>query len=361
MTSLDRRGELFNTDKAVWFQGRSTWTYATMCRHLGHDKAWADAARLGYRFLKEHCYDSDGRMFFLLTREGKPIQKRRYWFSESFATIACAEYYQLSGDREALDLARSTWETMVRVHTIPGLATAKYNPETLAMKSLGGPMIQLVTAQVLRDADPEREDMYTTFIAQQIQEIRQDFMKPEQRALLENVGPHGEKMPGPKGRLLNPGHAIEAAWFMMVEAERSGDKEIMADALKILDWSMEWGWDKKYGGLLYFVDLEGRPCEALEWDMKLWWPHNEALIALAMAWKTTGLARYHDAFVQMHNYSFGHFADQEFGEWYGYLHRDGSVANDLKGNSFKGPFHLPRCLLMVYKTLASMDSKAVPS
>ncbi len=357
ITSLDRKGEIFNTDKSVWFQGRATWTFATMAKRLGANPAWEEAAALGYRFMRDHCYDSDGRMFFQVTQEGKPIQKRRYWYSESFAAIAAAAYYDISGNTEALKLARSTWETMVRVYKDPSLSVPKFYPETVQMKGLGGPMIQLITAQTLRALDKDRADLYSAHIIEQIKLIRTQFMKHDLRAVLENVGPDGSLVPGPKGRLVNPGHVIEAAWFVMDEAEFLGDKAMMEDALKMLDWSMDLGIDKEHGGLLYFVDIEGRPCEALEWDMKLWWPHNEALIALIKAYKHTGLRKYHDAFVSMHNYSFEHFSDPLHGEWYGYLHRDGSVANHLKGNLFKGPFHLPRALLLVHETLSQIAAK----
>jgi len=46
----------------------------------------------------------------------------------------------------------------------------------------------------------------------------------------------------------------------------------------------------------------------------------------------------------VHDWSFRHFADPEYGEWYGYLHRDGTPSVRLKGNMWKGPFHLPRML-----------------
>ncbi len=351
MTCVDREGSLFSTDKAVWFQGRGTWTFAAAYRQFGARPEWKEAARLGYQFLKDHCYDTDGRMFFQVTREGRPIQKRRYYFSETFAVVAAAEYYRISGDAGALALARSTWATVWDLYSHPEKTSPKFYPETRPLKSLAPPMILIVTAQVLREADPERAEAYSAVIAGLIAEIRRDFLKPELKALLENVAPDGSLVEGPKGRLVNPGHAIEASWFLMSEAQRTGDQAVMADALKILDWSMALGWDQEHGGLLSFVDVQGRPCEALEWDMKLWWPHTEALVALAQAWVHTGEARYHDDFVRVHNYSWDHFADPVHGDWYGYLHRDGSVANTLKGNLFKGPFHLPRALMLVSQLL----------
>jgi N-acylglucosamine 2-epimerase len=78
--------------------------------------------------------------------------------------------------------------------------------------------------------------------------------------------------------------------------------------------------------------------------MKFWWPHCEAIIATLLAWSLTGDEKYARWHQQVHEWSFRHFADPEFGEWYGYLHRDGRVSAPLKGNMWKGPFHLPRML-----------------
>jgi N-acylglucosamine 2-epimerase len=175
--------------------------------------------------------------------------------------------------------------------------------------------------------------------------------------MFEHVGLNGEKLDSPKGRLVNPGHSIEAAWFLMTEGIRRNDKKIINRSLDILDWSMDIGWDKKYGGLLYFVDTEGKPAEQLEWDMKLWWPHTEALYALLLAYDVTRDEKYAKKFEMMHDYSFNGFEDKEYGEWFGYLHRDGSVSNTLKGSIFKGPFHLPRALMLATKLLYKMDKK----
>jgi N-acylglucosamine 2-epimerase len=358
LTCVDREGKLYSSDKSVWFQGRGTWTFAAAFRQIEANPKYLQAATTGYRFLKDKCFDKDGRMFFQLTREGLPLQKRRYWFSETFAVVAAAEFYRITGDLDALALARNTWELLLKLYTHPELSPSKYHPTTRPMKGLAGPMILTITAQVLRGADPENSGKYTENIAGFLQEIRRDFLKPKLKALLENVSPDGSLLPGPKGRLLNPGHAIEASWFLMAEAKHTGDAELFTEALKILEWSFEKGWDPEFGGLLSFVDLEGRPPEQLEWDMKLWWPHNEALIAFAMAWQATGEQKYHDGFVKVHNYSWSHFADSVHGDWYGYLHRDGSVANTLKGSLFKGPFHLPRCLMVLTTLFEELAQKS---
>lgn len=354
LSSLDREGKVYGTDKAVWIQGRGVYTFSKAYNEIEKRGEWLEAARLGYEFLKAHCYDTDRRMFFIVTRDGRPVQKRRYYFSETFAVVGCAEYYKATGDAEALALARETFDTLIYLYENPEVLPPKYNPDVIKSKALAVPMILTITAQVLRDADPDNAEMYNKLIDRFIREILNDFLKPEKKALFETVGVNGERIDSPAGRTINPGHCIEASWFLLSEGMRNNDKALVSRSLDIMNWAFDLGWDCEYGGFLYFIDIDGRPSEKLEWDMKLWWGLSEALIAFLMAFKATGDEFYWNRFIQMQEYMFSHFRDREFGEWYGYLHRDGSVSNDLKGNLFKGPFHMPRALILCYQMLADL-------
>jgi len=356
LTCLDRDGSVYGTDKAMWLQAREVWLFAKLYNTLERRPEWLEAARLGYRFLRAHGYDADGRMFFSATREGRPLRKRRYLFTETFGAIAGAHYAVAAGDEAAWDLAERTYRLVVGLYrdpqSHPALAATlapKTISETRSMKSHAMPMILVATSQEMREASGDAA--YTAVIDEAIHEILTDFVHPEERALLETVGPRGERLDLPAGRLVNPGHAIECAWFLLREARHRDDRTLARRALEVLDWSLEWGWDEPHGGLLYFVDIEGRPPEQLEWDMKLWWPHTEALYALLLAHAMTGEARYLAWHDRIHAWSMAHLADPVYGEWYGYLHRDGSVALSAKGSMWKGAFHVPRALLYCMQTL----------
>ncbi len=346
LTCVDREGFLFSEDKSVWFQGRGTWVFSKIYNTISANSDYLEAAKSGYEFLKR-CYDTDGRMFFIVARDGKPIQKRRYYFSETFAAIASAEYYTASGNKEALEMSRTTFDLIENLYRNPDLSPPKYT-ENLRMKAVAVPMILLSTAQVLRTHDKEREVYYDGFITEMLTEILTGgFYDADKKALFELVSPDCTQLKGAKGRLVNPGHALEAAWFIAIEGLRRNDKNLIAKSLNIMDWSLKLGWDNIHKGLLSFVDIEGKPAEQLEWDMKMWWPHTEALYATALAWRITNDVKYYNWFETLHEYSFSRFADDEHGEWFGYLHRNGTISNTLKGNIFKGPFHLPRTLILL--------------
>ena len=354
LNCLDRDGSVFNTDKAMWLQCRAIWLFSKLYNTLEPRDAWLDAAKCGFDFVAKYGFDTDGRMFFTVTCDGRPLRKRRYLFTETFGVIACAEYAKATGDESALQRAKDLYGLITDLYRTPGALPPKTLPQTRATKSQAMPMILLATTQELRQVDSD--PLYTEVIDDSLGQILNHFLKPDERALFETVGPNGERLDSSEGRCLNPGHAIETAWFIMHEARHRNDLSLIRSALDILDWSLEWGWDKKYGGILYFVDVEGKPPEQLEWDMKLWWPHTEALYALLLAHHLTGEAKYDDWYEKVHEWSFGHFPDPEYGEWFGYLHRDGSLSLSLKGSMWKGAFHLPRALLQCFTLLEEMAS-----
>lgn len=336
----DADGTLIDDDKAVWIQGRATWMLSTLYNTIEPKEEWLEGARLGYEFLNRHCFDQDGRMFFHVTRDGRPIRKRRYFFSETFYVIAAAAYAKASGDAEAADKARQVFGKCLDYASSPGLLEPKYT-NTRPAKGIGVPMIMLNTAQQLHETIGD--DRCEAWIDRWIEEIERNFVKDDIRCVMEQVAPDGTIIDHIDGRTLNPGHAMEGAWFILHEAvRRNHDERLVALGCRILDYMWERGWDTEYGGVLYFRDVFNRPVQEYWQDMKFWWPHNEAIIATLLAYLVTGEKRYADMHHNVHDYAYHHFHDKQHGEWFGYLHRDGTLAQTAKGNLFKGPFHLPR-------------------
>ncbi|MBQ9778043.1 MAG: AGE family epimerase/isomerase [Clostridia bacterium] len=350
-TCLDRKGEVYSTDKSVWMQGRCAWTFSHLCRLYGKRPEWMEAAKSCLDFMEAHCLNrkKGNRMYFSVTADGKPLRQRRYFYSETFYSMANAEYYGLVGERVYLERARRAFDTYWDLwHGAPdptGLGP-KGIPETRSGRSFGNPMICLNMASIMLRVDPDRRDWYLSRCAECIHDIFTYHVHPEIPAVLENVGPNGEaRLDFTEGRVLNPGHAIESVWFILEYAKTVGDTALVEKAEQIFNWSFAAGWDKEYGGLLYFTDALGKPTEAYEHDMKLWWPHNEILISALMLYRDTGKEEYLEKFYLTLDYCKKHFADPEFGEWYGYLRRDGKPTEpSTKGSTYKGPFHLPRML-----------------
>ena len=358
ITSVDREGKSYNDDKSVWFQGRCLWTFSKLCNVYGINEECAAAADSGAKFIKEHCIDSDGRMFFTVTRDGQPLRKRRYFYSESFLVVGFAEYYLLRKNPEDLELAEKYFDLMYSIYrnpeSDPFKITPKENAEVRSLRSNAYPMVLVSSAQTLRRVSG-RHEHYDAIIKDIIADMINLHYKEEYKCVLETVYTDGSILDNPAGRTINPGHSIENSWFLMNHAKNTGDEALMEKALNIMSWHLDLGWDKEYGGVYYFRDLFGRPCEQLEHDMKLWWVHNECLIATLVAHFVTGEDRYEELYDKIHEYTFSHFSDKEFGEWYGYLHRDGTVSHTQKGSLWKGPYHLLRCLILCEQILLSAE------
>ena len=365
ITSVDREGKSYNDDKSVWFQGRCLWTFSKLCNVYGVKEEWAKAADAGAEFVKKYCIDeADGRMYFTVTKDGKHLRKRRYFYSESFLVVGFAEYYSLRKNPSDLALAEKYFDLMYSIYkdasSDPFKITPKENAEVRNLHANANPMVLVSSAQTLRRISGNKQK-YDAIIKDVIADMINLHYKEDLKCVLENVNLDGSILNNPTGRLINPGHTIENSWFLMNYANLTGDKDLLQKALNMLDWSLDIGWDEEFGGVYYFRDVYGRPCEQLEHDMKLWWVHNECLIAALTAYYLTGDEKYEKWYDKLEEYIFPRFHDKEHGEWYGYLHRDGTVSHTQKGSLWKGPYHLLRCLILCEQILSAVEEgRAMP-
>ena len=350
-TCIDRDGTLYDTTKSVWFQGRFAFTCCFAYNNVEKRQEYLDAAKLTLDFIEAHCFDADRHMYFEVAADGTPLRKRRYVFSESFAAIAMAEYCKATGDKQYAEKALAIFKDMRRFLSTPGLLQPKYEP-TVKMQGHSITMIMINVASRIKKviSDPELDQQ----IDESLHALKTYFIHPEFKALLETVGPEGEFIDTIIGRTINPGHCIETSWFLFDVAQDRGDKELEKLALTVLDWSWDWGWDKEYGGIINFKDCRNFSVQDYSQDMKFWWPQTEAIIATLYAWMLTGDEKYRKRHQMISDWTYAHFPDNEYGEWYGYLHRDGTVAQPAKGNIFKGPFHIPRMMTESYTLCRQM-------
>ena len=345
-TCVDRDGSLMDSTKSVWFQGRFAFICAYAYNNVEKNQEWLDAAKSTLDFIEKHCFDEQGHMYFSVTAEGKPLRKRRYVFSETFASIAMSEYALATGDEHWAKRALQVFEDTQRFLNTPGFLPAKFEPE-VQLQSHSIIMILINVGSCIRKVinDPK----LTQQIDESIAKLKKYFIHPEFKCLLETVGMNGEFIDNNMGRTINPGHCIETTWFIMEEAKLRGwDKPMLDMALQILDWSWDWGWDKQYGGIINFRDCKNLPSQDYSQDMKFWWPQCETIISSLYAYLGTGDEKYLYRHERISEWTYAHFPDAEYGEWYGYLHRDGTVAQPAKGNLFKGPFHIPRMMIKSY-------------
>lgn len=342
-TCVNRDGSLMDTTKSVWFQGRFAFICSFAYNNVEKKQEWLDAAKSTLEFIEKHCFDEQGHMYFSVTAEGKPLRKRRYVFSETFAAIAMSEYALATGDQHWAKRAIQVFEDTQRFLATPGFLPAKFEAD-VKLQGHSIVMILINVGSCIRKVvdDPK----LTQQIDESIEKLKKYFIHPEFKCLLETVGENGEFIDTNMTRTINPGHCIETSWFIMEEAKLRGwDKPMLDMALQVFDWSWDWGWDKQYGGIINFRDCKNLPPQDYSQDMKFWWPQCETIIASLYAYLGTGDEKYLYRHERISEWTYAHFPDAEYGEWYGYLHRDGTVAQAAKGNLYKGPFHIPRMMI----------------
>ena len=327
-TCVDRDGSLMDTTKSVWFQGRFAFICSFAYNNVEKNQEWLDAAKSTLEFIEKHCFDEQGHMYFSVTAEGKPLRKRRYVFSETFAAIAMSEYALATGDQHWAKRAIQVFEDTQRFLATPGFLPAKFEAD-VKLQGHSIVMILINVGSCIRKVvdDPK----LTQQIDESIEKLKKYFIHPEFKCLLETVGENGEFIDTNMTRTINPGHCIETSWFIMEEAKLRGwDKPMFDLALQVFDWSWDWGWDKQYGGIINFRDCKNLPSQDYSQDMKFWWPQCETIIASLYAYLGTGDEKYLYRHERISEWTYAHFPDAEYGEWYGYLHRDGTVAQPAK-------------------------------
>lgn len=348
-TCLDRQGKVFDTDKFSWLQGRQVWLFSMMYNNVEPRTEWLEVAKHGAAFIEKHGRDTNGNYYFSCTRDGKPLVQPYNIFSDCFAAMGFGALYKATGEEHYRNLAACTFENILR---------KRENPKGIYNKQIAGtrPLRNFSLPMILSNLSLELEHILGTEVVDNlareiVHEIMEVFYRKDSGLILENVLEDGSFSDSFEGRLLNPGHAIEAMWFLMDIGSRFNDDALIRKCVDTAISTLEYGWDKEYGGIYYFLDIKGNPPQQLEWDQKLWWVHVESLVCMAKGYQLTGDERCAEWFRKLHDYTWSRFRDTEYPEWFGYLNRRGEVLLSLKGGKWKGCFHVPRALYQVWKTL----------
>ena len=352
-TCLDRTGKVYDTDKFAWLQGRQIWTFSTLYAKIQPNQNWLSIAKHGAEFMKKNGRDAEGNWYFSFNRQGMPLIQPYNIFSDCFAAMGFGALYSIDQQDEYAAIAKQTFQNILNRKNNPKGKYSKAYPGTRSLKNFSLPMI-------LCNLSLELSHLLDTKIVEElidevIYEVMEVFYQQDSGLILENVNPDGSFSDCFEGRSINPGHTIEAMWFIMDLAKRTNNKQLIDRALEIALRTLEYGWDKENGGIFYFMDIKNAPMQQLEWDQKLWWVHIETLVCLAKGFELTGNEACKQWFETIHDYTWKNFRDPDYNEWFGYLNREGKVLIPAKGGKWKGCFHIPRGLLQVWKTLEKIE------
>ena len=373
---LERDGHAYAGDKFTWMLAREVWMFSHLYNRHRQNPEWLELAQHGAEFLLRHAFLPEGKLHFRFTRDGKPLASCLSLYSEVFTAIGFAELSRAANDPAVWQRAVKMYERILPRLGQPSDTALLGYPLNARFHLHAHDMVRMTIAWVFNELDPQ--SVWHDDLTRSVKSILERHWKPDLGVMLENVGMDGQPMLDlPEGRMIHPGHAIESAWMLMeialgpkaagAPANGNGHQAttappndaLMQTAIDIVLQSLERGWDQQYGGLRYVLSIDSSPSHVLEADLKLWWPHCETLYALLLAWAYTGREDIAQWYEKVHDYTFGNFPDAEFGEWYGYLNRDGSPVFTAKATAWKCCFHLPRVLLRCHQLLSRRE-KSTP-
>lgn len=354
-TCLDRDGNVFDTDKFIWLQCRQVWCFSMLYNQVEQKEEWLKCAIQGAEFLLKNGMDAQGNWYFSLTQEGKPLVQPYNIFSDCFACMAFGQLFKATQDEKYAELALRTFQNILKRKDN---AKGQYNKLIAGVRDLQGFSLPMILSNLVLEVEHLLDKtLVQETITHTTDTILNRFYKKDLDIILENVGMDGEFVDCFEGRLVNPGHGLEAMWFLMDIGVRTNNKQLIEQAKDISLSLLSYGWDDTYGGIFYFRDINDKPPLQLEWDQKLWWVHMETLVCLLKGYLHTGDKRCWEWFEKVHAYTWQHFADPAHGEWFGYLNRAGEPLLTLKGGKWKGCFHVPRGLYQCWKTLEQLIDK----
>jgi N-acylglucosamine 2-epimerase len=345
-------GSLVSGDKFIWSQARSVWTFSALYNRIEKRPEFLRAAENSIRFLLANGRDQDGRWVYHTTREGGVIEGPTSIYTDCFVVYGFSEYYRATKDERLLSIALETFDRVRRRVDEPDFNETAPYPLPFGWKNHGIPMILSDVANEL--AQTTSDSRIDALADEYVARVMNHFVRPDRMVILEFLTTSYEELPPPAGTFVMPGHAIESMWFVMHVASRRGNKELVRRAAEVMRWHLELGWDKEYGGLYLSRDVEGNQPYLPHSEMKVWWPHVEALYGALLAHHLTGEPWCLEWYEKVASWTWAHFPAPEFGEWRQRLNREGKPTAEIVALPVKDPFHLPRGIILIMQLLDRM-------
>jgi len=187
--------------------------FSKVYNEVEQNESWLKIAENGAEFLKKYAHDGNLNWYFSLNREGIPLIEPYNIFSDCFATMAFGQLYKATGKEEYGEIARKTFDNILKRSNNPKGRFSKAVPGTRPLKGFSLPMILCNLSLEIEHLLPKK--LVEETIETCVREVMEVFYDHKSGLILENVNPDGSFSDSFEGRLLNPGHAIEAMWFIM--------------------------------------------------------------------------------------------------------------------------------------------------
>lgn len=352
-TCIQDDGTIVNRDRWNWSQWRALWLFSKLFCSIEPRQEWLDIAHGIYRFATDHGPLENGHWALLVSADGKVKRGYESLYTDGFAIYGLVEYWRATGKDEALTLAIKTF------HATREALASEVPPPTWpypipqGCKPHGLSMLFSLVYHELAEATNEKEFRAEANYHHDC--VMNQFLRSDKGVLFEWLNRDGSECESPHGTVICPGHAIESMWFQIHIARTENDQSAIRRSIDAIRSHLEKGWDSKHGGIYLAIDADDH--DDVEWphaDMKLWWPHTEALYATLLAHehcREDWCLAWHE---KVHDYSFTHYPLPAHGEWRQKLDRRGQPVTKSLFLPTKDPFHLPRALIYCIEVLTRL-------
>lgn len=354
-TCFAKDGTLYDARHPGWFMGRTMYMFSALYHEFDRNPRWLDVARAGYQSMPLYQLP-DGRFAQMLTADGRVENGAISIFTDHFAVKGLINYLAALGHdapKAEIDRARQMLDKLLEDVQKPDVLRTVCADERFMTHA-----VTFMNIAVLLESTKLFGDAYSSVLQENVFRSMYAFASDEWNAPLEHVGYDGHPIAEGPGRLVDAGHTMESVWFAMEAAQLLGLPQLTQRASQVLDWVIDRCWDGEYGGFVQHVDaFEPVPEEPylytdyngvpVGWQDKIWWVQAEGLIALLSSALHTHNPAHWQLFETLYDYVRARFVDPQTREWYSFLHRDGSMLFDAPGSMSKGPYHVPRCLMML--------------
>lgn len=379
-TCFSNQGDrLISKDKYSWSQGRFLWLWSKIVPMIADKRLHCESGvSLDHlyktvRFLEDNVFLENGNCVFLLSETGEKKESiagegfDTSIYADCFIAMGLAAYAGLTKDLRRFETAFELYKNITKRIDKRSFRSEPY-PIPQGYRAHSVPMILLNVAGELTDVSESFMHSASGELHQDclvyMKDIMENFCQPDQ-----SVAEFISEGPSNKDTLLlrhrNPGHTVESMGFVMKAAQKTGHSGYIQRAEQVIKKAVESGWDLDFDGLFRFVDREGgcpkgdRIHSSYEkmisdtWDMKLWWPHSEALYATLLSFKLTENGMMLELQKKIHDYVFKIFPnpDKKTGEWIQIRDREAKPLDKVAALPVKDPFHILRSLILIQDLL----------
>ena len=341
--------------KGCILNSRILWFFSNAYTLL-RDESLLDEARHGFDFMKKHCMDREnGGIFWSVTFEGRPEDETKHTYNQAFAIYALSSYYEASGDKEALSMAKELFHIIEEKCTdgigyreafdrkFQEIENDKLSENGIIAQKTMNTLLHVFEAytELYRAAGmPEVKERLMWILDTFAEKVynpelhRQEvFFDAEMKSLID---------------LHSYGHDIEAAWLIDRGVEVLGEetyKEKMTPITKDLTRQI---YEKAFDGHSLANECEKGVVDS----RRIWWVQAETVVGFLNGWqKEPGKREYLDAAQNQWEFIENYVIDKREGsEWFhevtqeGVPYRGGPIVEP-----WKCPYHNGRMCLEVIK------------